>query len=159
MVGYDGSEAARLAVQGAADELDPDGKLVVVCSAGPRPELSGAFNLERVVADGRERARAELQALLMELPGPVLDRKIDLVVDERAPAKAILQAAEEHDADLIAIGSRGLGARRTALGSVSNGVLHGARVPVLVFPERLARGVPGAAERGPDVQAPRAPAE
>ena len=57
MVGYDGSEAARLAVEGAADELDPDGKLVVVCSAGPRPELSGAFDLKRVVASTGASAR------------------------------------------------------------------------------------------------------
>ena len=147
VVGYDGSEAARMAVEGAAREVGDGGRLVIVCSAGPAPELSGAFDLKRVVSDGRERARAELEALLMEAPGEVLDREIELVIAEHPPAKAILEAADQHAADLIVIGSRGLGARRTALGSVSNGVLHHAKVPVLVFPHRLAHGEPGGSER------------
>ena len=146
IVGYDGSKAARMAVEGAAREVGDGGRLIILCSAGPAPELSGAFDLKRVISDGRERARAELEALLMEAPKEVLDREIEPVVDERPPAKAILEAAEHHDADLIVIGSRGLGARRTALGSVSNGVLHGAKVPVLVFPERIVHQ-PGGSER------------
>ena len=154
VVGYDGSEAARMAVEGAAREVGEDGRLVIVCSAGPAPELAGAFDLKRVITDGRERARAELEALLMEAPAEVVDKDVDLVIDERPPAKAILEAAEHHDADLIVIGSRGLGARRTALGSVSNGVLHRAKVPVLVYPERLAHGEPGGSER--ERSAPRA---
>lgn len=153
VVGYDGSEAARVAVEGAAREVGDKGRLIILCSAGPAPELSGAFDLRRVVSDGRERARAELEALLMEAPREVLDKDIELVIDEQPPAKAILEAAEQHHADLIVIGSRGLGARRTALGSVSNGVLHGAKVPVLVFPERIVHGVPGARERAESAQA------
>jgi len=139
VVGYDGTAAARLAVEGAAGELDAGGKLVIVYSAGPAPEVSGAFDLKRVIDRGHKRARAELEALLLEAPAQVVDAEMVLIIDDRSPAKAIIKAAKDHEADLIAIGSRGLGATRTALGSVSNEVLHRAEVAVLVFPERLAR--------------------
>jgi nucleotide-binding universal stress UspA family protein len=60
-------------------------------------------------------------------------------VDARAellagfPADEIVAYADTLDADLIVLGSRGRGAIATALlGSVSRGVLHEARRPVLV---------------------------
>jgi nucleotide-binding universal stress UspA family protein len=52
------------------------------------------------------------------------------------PTFAILRVAEERQADLIITGShRRRGWIRALLGSVSDGVLHGARCPVLVAPE------------------------
>ncbi|CAC5381393.1 unnamed protein product [Mytilus coruscus] len=49
------------------------------------------------------------------------------------PGPTIVQAAEECGASMIIVGSRGLGTiRRTILGSVSDYILHHARVPVLV---------------------------
>lgn len=143
VVGYDGTAAARLAVEGAAGELDEGGKLVIVYSAGPAPELDEAIDVKRVIDRGHKHARAELEALLLQAPGPVVDAEMALLIEDRSPAKAIIKAAEDYEADLIAIGSRGLGARRTALGSVSNGVLQRAEVPVLVFPERLTRTAAG----------------
>jgi nucleotide-binding universal stress UspA family protein len=49
------------------------------------------------------------------------------------PAVAILEKAREYKADLIVMGSRGLGQiGGLILGSVSERVLHGAHVPVLI---------------------------
>jgi nucleotide-binding universal stress UspA family protein len=49
------------------------------------------------------------------------------------PVDTIVQVAEELKADLIVLGSRGLGAfKRLLLGSVSDGVLHHAHCPVLI---------------------------
>jgi nucleotide-binding universal stress UspA family protein len=54
------------------------------------------------------------------------------------PADEIVTYADDIDADLIVMGSRGHGAVANALlGSVSHGVLHHARRPVLIV-----RGVP-----------------
>ena len=51
------------------------------------------------------------------------------------PAVEIVKLAEELDAGLVVLGSRGLDAtRRLRLGSVSTKVLHAAQGPVLVYP-------------------------
>ncbi|MGH3137382.1 MAG: universal stress protein [Gaiellaceae bacterium] len=63
------------------------------------------------------------------------------------PVDEIVAFADSIDADLIVVGSRGHGAVASALlGSVSQGVLHEARRPVLVFRRAQARaGTPATA--------------
>jgi len=57
------------------------------------------------------------------------------VIAHGAPANVILDAAEAHEADLIVMGSQGLGAvQRFLLGSVTTRVLHNAPCAVLVAP-------------------------
>ena len=59
--------------------------------------------------------------------------KISSVIKEGAPAKIILEVAEEEGADLIVIGSSGKsGFDRFILGSVSDKVVNAAKCPVLV---------------------------
>ena len=49
------------------------------------------------------------------------------------PGEAIVQAALEHQADMIVMGTRGMGSiRRTIMGSVSDYVVHHAHCPVVV---------------------------
>nr|WP_131918201.1 universal stress protein [Heliophilum fasciatum] len=49
------------------------------------------------------------------------------------PAYAICEYAEEHNMDLIIIGSRGMGEIKSLLlGSISDRVLHLAKCPVLI---------------------------
>jgi nucleotide-binding universal stress UspA family protein len=60
-----------------------------------------------------------------------VEAKVELVAGE--PVDEIVAYADSIDADLIVLGSRGRGAlASTLLGSVSRGVLHEARRPVLV---------------------------
>jgi len=59
-------------------------------------------------------------------------RPYDAVVNTGAPVPLILRASEELGADLIVMGTHARhGWRRAILGSVSEGVLHGSRCPVL----------------------------
>jgi nucleotide-binding universal stress UspA family protein len=54
------------------------------------------------------------------------------VVPETSFAESITEAAAERDCDVIIMGSRGLGALRGVLGSVSYGVLRASKIPVLI---------------------------
>lgn len=56
---------------------------------------------------------------------------IDLV-EETLPGEQIVAYAKEHDSDLVIMGSRGLGALRGILGSVSSYVLRTAPMPVMI---------------------------
>jgi nucleotide-binding universal stress UspA family protein len=53
-------------------------------------------------------------------------------------AAALIREAQKHDADEIVVGSRGLGAIRATLGSVSHQLLRHADRPVLVVPPHAA---------------------
>ena len=49
------------------------------------------------------------------------------------PGEALIRIAEDDKADMIVMGTRGLGMlRRTILGSVSDYVVHHAKIPVLI---------------------------
>lgn len=58
-------------------------------------------------------------------------------MESGSPGERICKAADDHKADLIVMGTRGLGVlRRTILGSVSDYVVHHAEVPVTIVPQR-----------------------
>jgi len=72
------------------------------------------------------------------------DVEFEMVLRKGKPADEIVTYADTIDADLIVVGSRGHGAIANALiGSVSRGVLHESRRPVLIV-----RGAHVAAEVG-----------
>lgn len=57
------------------------------------------------------------------------------------PGERLADLADEEDAELIVVGSRGRGAFKAAfLGSVSNSLLGIARCPVLIVPPGAAEG-------------------
>lgn len=59
--------------------------------------------------------------------------EVELLIRRGDPVQQICAVAEEHDARLIVVGSHGWGPFKRALfGSVSTGVLHHAKQPVLV---------------------------
>jgi nucleotide-binding universal stress UspA family protein len=61
--------------------------------------------------------------------GPIVKKELEV----GDPADLILAAAEDRDADLIVMGSRGLNAaKRFLMGSVSSKVVHHARCAVLI---------------------------
>lgn len=84
----------------------------------------------------RDQVEAALQETLGRMPAaasPLLPA-IDIVTGE--PADEILAAAERAGAELVVMGTRGLGgASRLMFGSTTERVVRAAHVPVLVVPE------------------------
>ncbi|WP_316573778.1 universal stress protein [Nocardia canadensis] len=85
----------------------------------------------------RAEAEAELSASLAGYREKYPDVRVERIVVEDRPARAILTAAA--GAQLIVVGSHGRGgAARTTLGSVAQAVLHGTTRPLLITrPESL----------------------
>jgi nucleotide-binding universal stress UspA family protein len=136
VVGYDGSEASRKAVNYAAARVN-GGKLFLVTAVVPPPEWMGAPGWQQILDEEHERGRRLLAEAAGSLPQGV-DYTIELL--EGPAADAIVRVAEARDADAIVVGSRGLGRVRAVLGSVSHDVLHLSDRPVVVVPERSVNG-------------------
>lgn len=137
VVGYDGSAAARAAVDQAAALAGASGKVYIVHAYAPPADWLGQPNYQRVLDDHRQRGEAILDALTGD---PPLQTEFETELLETPAAEAIVEVASVRDADLIVVGSRGLSRLRAALGSVSYDVLHRADRPVLVVPEKAAAG-------------------
>lgn len=134
------SDALTLAGEGATYHL-----LSVIAPAGFLPPPS-ALDVVTASAAAREMAPSPEQAgvarqaatqLVDEVAGQLLKRGVRVttrVMMHAHPAEAILAYAHEINARLIAMASHGRGAaRRAILGSVTDKVVRGAAVPVLVF--------------------------
>lgn len=93
------------------------------------------------VPEVEERLRAEVE----KQAGPIMEGKpYDVDVTIGNPIPSILGAAEEHGADLIVVGTHlRHGWRRALIGSVSDGVLHGSRCPVLTVASHDISAGPG----------------
>ena len=146
LIAYDGSPPARAALARAA-ALFPGRAAVIVTVwepglAGVVPDPGGiggpatpidltvvkevddamAGHAESVAADGVERARAA------GLPAEAVSTQ-----DDSNVAETIAEIAEQRDAVVVVVGSRGLsGLKARLLGSTSESILHHCRRPVLV---------------------------
>lgn len=128
VVGYDGSDAAKRALQRAADLAKEGDRIVVVASAEEHTK-SGPAKGGHSDPSEFQRRRGELE----EAKKFVSERGLDaeLVEAHGDPGTAIVAAAT--DTDLIIVGSRGLNpVQRILLGSVSSKVVHRAPCDVLV---------------------------
>jgi nucleotide-binding universal stress UspA family protein len=131
VVGYDGSEPARAALDYAARRAAGGGRVVAVHAFHPAPDWLGTPYYDRALAAHQTEGR-ELLRSLEEHSDLGVELSTSLI--EGPPARAIIAAADARDADEIVIGSRGFGPVRGVLGSVSHAVLHGADRAVVVIP-------------------------
>lgn len=129
LLAYDGSDGARRALEVVLEiACKTDGVTVVGVAEGV-PLFGYAGTLP---SPEQEEAR-DLQ--LAEAESALVERGITVSVAARSgdAATAILDVAEKELADLIVMGTRGLGtAERWLIGSVSDKVLHHAHCGVLV---------------------------
>jgi nucleotide-binding universal stress UspA family protein len=137
LIATDGSPVARAAVERGLD-LAEDVHADVVFLAVRRPPVPvfGDPYWQTSITNELGRLRPALAAAVAEAEARGIDADYDLL--EGDAAEEILRLARSRDVDLIVIGSRGLGAVKSAiLGSVSKRVLHEAERPVLVVNERV----------------------
>jgi nucleotide-binding universal stress UspA family protein len=139
VVGTDGSDTAGKAVLQAAELARQVGASISLVSAyEPVPNQRLREERREVPKDmewtvnPREDVEATLKEASEEVEGAGV--KVDTFAREGDPADAILDVAEETNADLIVVGNKGMtGTKRFLLGSVPNKVSHHAPCSVLII--------------------------
>jgi nucleotide-binding universal stress UspA family protein len=126
VVGVDGSAEGLAALRWAhtlAGSLAA--RLIVVHAVGllEGAGLQPAIDVPTVVASLTEGSEGDRGAVAVEP-----------VIEPGTPPDVLLRVAVREGADLVVVGSRGLGGTSFALGSTSEAVLTRARVPVVVLP-------------------------
>ncbi len=134
VVGYDGSQVSRAAVEVAARRAGSDGRVIVVHAYDLPPDFLGTPRYGELLTERQVNGRAILDALSLDSGGESSGVEFETDLVGGAPAETIAAVASARDADEIVIGARGLGRVRTLLGSVSLEVLHRADRPVTVVP-------------------------
>jgi nucleotide-binding universal stress UspA family protein len=133
LLATDGSRDAELALRTAVDLANSTNSELHVVTVAPGYPSYDVRN-PSVVEYLRQRAEniLEDQTRKIEQAGGEVAQK-HLRVSERYRAEQIVRVAQDIEADLIVMGSRGLGGiRRALMGSVSDSVVHHAHCPVLV---------------------------
>ena len=139
VVGTDGSETAKEAVRQATLLAKAVGASVLLVSAY-EPVSEGRLRQERTevpddvswMVNPREDVQAVLDGEAERLRKEGVE-EVDTFAREGDPADAILDVAEEKNADLIVVGNKGMtGARRFLLGSVPTKVSHHAPCNVMI---------------------------
>ncbi|HKF79512.1 MAG TPA: universal stress protein [Thermoleophilaceae bacterium] len=134
-VGTDGSETAAKAVDFAIEMADRYGsRLVIASSYTPVPE----DRLAKEQADAPQEIQwsinpmQDVEATLREVEEKAGGRGLTTVSEARQgdPADVLCDIAEEHDADVLVVGSKGM--HRRFLGSVPNTVSHKAPCSVMI---------------------------
>lgn len=135
LVAYDGSEQAQSALARAMELVRSiQGARLTIAHVFHYPNLvvgeamiAAPVRMELDELSDSERTLDEAKELAAELPNTTTLLQGD-------PARALLDYAEELQADLIVIGSRGLSTfKELFLGSVSHYVVQHSKVPVLVI--------------------------
>jgi nucleotide-binding universal stress UspA family protein len=139
VVGTDGSETATQAVRQAVDLARAVGaKLELVSAYEPVPEQRLSEERRQAPEDLQWAIspREDVDATLEAAAAVAREAGVEAAVYARQgdPADAILDVAEEREADLIIVGNKGMtGAKRFLLGSVPNKVSHHAPCSVLII--------------------------
>lgn len=132
VVGVDGSEQAQRALQWALTQAQAHGsELVVVHVTFAGVPLGHVGELAKLEGFARERGEQTVSDALHQAGATETDVPITpKILWDVQPASALIDEAQ--DADLLVVGSRGLGGfRGMLLGSVSGHCVHHAPCPVV----------------------------
>jgi len=137
LVALDGSEEATLAATTAVDVAQSTGSELHLVNVRPMTMyIDPSTDRVRRIADVEEAAKREAQEFLdaqlkqiQDAGGSVAQAHISL----GRPDEEIVGLADEIEAGLVVMGSRGMGGlKRLLMGSVSDSVVRHAHCPVLV---------------------------
>jgi len=135
VVGYDGSESARVAASWAAGSLPADGRLILVYAC--RPLHAPASPLSS--ADERRRlGRAFLDELALDAEDAFLEVAAHAEVSDEDPVSALTAAARRHHASAIVVGCAQHSRLHKAIGTVTSELLTRSPVPVTAVPSASA---------------------
>jgi nucleotide-binding universal stress UspA family protein len=138
VVGIDGSDTSRRAARWAAHEARLRGAKLEIVSAWHVPlygyaHLGSITAISQDVAKGLvENAEEHLAEVVREARAEAGDIELETITAEGQPANVLLQVSK--GADLLVVGSRGLGGfRELLLGSVSQQCAQHASCPVVII--------------------------
>jgi len=151
LVAFDGSESSRFAIAQAVELAVNLGSELAILSVVPKvmmpifpDEDFGAAPIAAAqdLGEYQDKMKEIYMGSLVEVERDVKEAYPDLVVHtifkEGRPSATIVEEAEENEADLIVIGSRGLGGiSGWILGSTSRRVVDSCTKPVLVVKHPL----------------------
>jgi nucleotide-binding universal stress UspA family protein len=134
-VGTDGSDTAGKAVDFAIDMAEKYGARLVIASSYT-PVSEDRLAKEQVDAPQEIQwainPMEDVEATLRDVEEKAQERGLKTLADARQgdPADVLCAVADEHDADLLVVGSKGM--HRRLLGSVPNTVSHNAPCSVVI---------------------------
>lgn len=134
VVGYDGSPAAKKAVDHAVGLAGESGAKIIIAwgvefSRMPR----GTAAMKPIVDEAIREAEEAVQQIVDGCKG--VCSLVEAVIIPVAPVDALIQAAKDADADLIVIGTQGQRALAGGvMGSTAYGLVHRSHIPVLLIP-------------------------
>jgi nucleotide-binding universal stress UspA family protein len=141
LIATDGSDDALAAARRAVEVLASDARIYLICvaeppaivSAGMESGFAGGIATPEEVDAAWAGTIEEATAALERTASAAGSATVETSVERGAPGPVLCERAEALSADVVVVGSRGLGAiRRVLLGSVSTYVVNNAPCPVLV---------------------------
>jgi nucleotide-binding universal stress UspA family protein len=131
VVGYDGSACAKAALRVAVEVGRAYGEPVTIAFGFDVSPVGGELHdYHEALRELATKRLEEARALVGDDAG-----QVDAVIVEEEPARALVQLADERDARVIVVGTRGERPLQGALlGSTPHKLLHLSDRPVLVVP-------------------------
>lgn len=135
LVPLDSSAQSKQALEYAVENF-PDAEFVLFHAVHGRPGHylqmgKSGFSPTEQYEEEQEEAETFLEEMRTEFVPS--DADVSTVIESGEPARAIVAYTEDHDVDLVVLGSHGRsGASRVLLGSVAESVTRRSAVPVLI---------------------------
>jgi nucleotide-binding universal stress UspA family protein len=138
LVGYDGSDNAKLALRQAIEIAQSSNARLSVMSVVPdvAATVQGAWlagaNPQQLEQEMTEQVSATLEEAIAQVPEEVPVTKL---LGHGHAGPALISAIEEQGCDLVVVGTRGRGAMKSLfLGSVTEHLVSRSSVPIVVVP-------------------------